>query len=68
MAIVGFDDIPLARFLVPPLTTVRLPAYELGTRAADMLIRTIQDEEVAEKQILLRTQLMIRESCGGQAH
>jgi DNA-binding LacI/PurR family transcriptional regulator len=68
MAIVGFDDIPVARFLVPPLTTIRLPAYELGVRAADMLIRTIQGEEVAESQVVLRTQLIIRESCGSQAH
>jgi LacI family transcriptional regulator len=66
MAIVGFDDIPVARFLVPPLTTIRLPAYELGVRAADMLIKTIQGEEVAESQVLLRTQLVIRESCGAQ--
>jgi len=66
MAIVGFDDIPVARFLIPPLTTVRLPAYELGLRAADMLIRTIQDEDIAESQIVLPTELVIRESCGGQ--
>ena len=68
MAIVGFDDIPVARFLVPPLTTVRLPAYELGVRAADMLIRTIEGQEVTDNQVLLRTQLMVRESCGALAH
>ncbi len=68
MAIVGFDDIPVARFLVPSLTTIRLPAYELGVRAADMLIKTIRGEEVAESQVVLRTELVIRESCGGQSH
>jgi DNA-binding LacI/PurR family transcriptional regulator len=64
MAIVGFDDIPVARYLVPSLTTVHLPAYELGLRAADMLIRIIQGQEIAERGILLDTELIIRESCG----
>ena len=64
MAIVGFDDIPAARYLVPSLTTVHLPAYELGLCAADMLIQLIRGEEVSEKGILLQTELIIRESCG----
>lgn len=64
MAIVGFDDIPVARYLVPSLTTVHLPAYELGLRAADMLIRIIQGKEIADRGILLDTELIIRESCG----
>ena len=45
VSIVGFDDIPLAAFLDPPLTTVRLPAYELGHAAGpsvdDIAIFTI---------------------------
>ncbi len=64
MAIVGFDDIPLARYLTPPLTTIRLPAYDLGLQAADMLIDIIQGEEIAETGVLLDTELIIRESCG----
>jgi DNA-binding LacI/PurR family transcriptional regulator len=64
MAIVGFDDIPVARYLVPSLTTVHLPAYELGLRAADMLIRIIQGKEISDRGILLDTELIIRESCG----
>jgi len=66
MAIVGFDDISVARYLVPALTTVRLPAYEQGLQAADMLIDTIQGTETAEKGLLLDTELIIRESCGGK--
>ena len=68
MAVVGFDDIPVARYLVPALTTVRLPAYQLGLRAVDMLIRIIRGEEVIERGILLDTELVIRESCGGKVH
>jgi len=39
--VTGFDDIYLARYLSPPLTTVQQPAYEMGRTAADMLIRNI---------------------------
>ncbi len=67
MAIVGFDDIPVARYLVPSLTTMHLPAYELGLRAADMLVKTIQGEEIAKRGVLLDTELIIRESCGSKA-
>lgn len=64
IAVVGFDDVRLARYINPPLTTVRLPAYELGAGAVDMLIRMINGEEVSEPHVLLETELVIRESCG----
>jgi len=64
LALVSFDDIPLARYLDPPLTTVRLPAYGLGWAAAEQLIRLLEGEEVTERQILLETELVVRESCG----
>ena len=64
IALVGFDDVPLARYLDPPLTTVRLPASELATRASQMLIQLIQGEEPAEKLVLLESQLIVRQSCG----
>jgi len=53
IALVGFDDIPLARYLDPPLTTVRLPASQLATRASKMLIQIIQGNPPVEKQVLL---------------
>ena len=66
MAVVGYDDVPLARFLYPPLTTIRLPAYDLGRAAADMLIGMLNTEESTKKPpgILLDTELVIRETCG----
>ncbi len=66
IAIVGFDDVRLASYVDPPLTTVRLPAYEQGRRAAELLIRLINEENVAQTQILLDTELVIRESCGAK--
>jgi len=64
LAIVGFDDIPMAAYTRPSLTTVHLPAYGLGWGAADLLIRQITEEEVPENQILLSTDLVVRGSCG----
>jgi LacI family transcriptional regulator len=66
VAVVGFDDVPVARFLRPPLTTVRAPIEQVGREAALQLIRLIRGEKV-ELTILLPTQLVIRESCGCRA-
>lgn len=68
IALVGFDDIPLAEYIDPPLTTIRLPAYGLGWGAGQMLTRLIADrDEVAETQVLLETKLIVRESSGATA-
>jgi LacI family transcriptional regulator len=66
IALVGFDDVPLAEFVDPPLTTVRLPAYGLGWGAADLLIRLLAHEEIREPQVFLETELVVRESCGAR--
>jgi len=64
IALVGFDDIFLAAYLSPPLTTLRLPAYGLGWAAGDMLIRLISEDEPVERYMLLESELVIRWSCG----
>jgi DNA-binding LacI/PurR family transcriptional regulator len=64
VALVGFDDVRLAHYVNPPLTTMRLPAYELGYRAATLLTQLIVGESVEEQEILLRTELVVRQSCG----
>ncbi len=64
IALVGFDDVQLAHYVDPPLTTVRLPAYELGYGAAMFLTQLISGEPVKEQGILLQTELVVRQSCG----
>jgi len=66
VALVGFDDIPLARYLDPPLTTMRLPAFGLGWGAAQLITRFINRVPVENQQVLLETKLIVRASCGGQ--
>jgi DNA-binding LacI/PurR family transcriptional regulator len=67
VAIVGFDDVPLAEHVHPSLTTVRQPIYEIGQRICDMLIRVLREGVLDERQVILRPQLVVRESCGALA-
>jgi DNA-binding LacI/PurR family transcriptional regulator len=65
IAVIGFDDMPAAQYCRPPLTTVRQPIAEAGSRAIDMLLRAIRGEQIEEQKVLLKPQLIVRSSCGG---
>lgn len=67
IAIVGFADTQFASYIEPPLTTIREPTYEESTMAAKMLIKLINGQEVRQPQVMLPTELIIRESCGYNA-
>ncbi|MHC1724337.1 MAG: LacI family DNA-binding transcriptional regulator [Aminipila sp.] len=74
VGIVGFDDIYLASLVEPPLTTVKQPNYEMGYRAAELLIKNIEkirldtikyennEDLVKENTLLLPTELIVRKS------
>jgi DNA-binding LacI/PurR family transcriptional regulator len=64
IAVVGYDDIPIAAYTSPPLTTVRVPASEPGSIAGEMVISLIRGEELEERVVRLESDLIIRESCG----
>jgi LacI family transcriptional regulator, galactose operon repressor len=61
VSIVGFDDIPLAAYFDPPLTTVHLPAYELGQAAGRALLERVADRATPHRT-LLPTELIVRGS------
>lgn len=65
LAVVGFDDIQLAQYIVPPLTTVRVPAHEIGATSAQMLLNVIQNGH-RPASVFLETELIVRESCGAR--
>lgn len=68
MAVTGFDDIPLARYVAPALTTVGVPIAELGGRAAERLIELIRAGTSREPfRETVRTRLVLRDSCGPHA-
>jgi LacI family transcriptional regulator, galactose operon repressor len=65
VAVGGFDDIPMARYTSPPLTSVRVPMGTLGAQAVDLLVLAVGTEgrHVARRETL-PTALVVRASCG----
>lgn len=61
-AVIGVDDIETAPYLTPALTTISLPKERIGEKSAEMLIRLIEKQEVDEPRILLKPELIIRET------
>jgi LacI family transcriptional regulator len=66
ISVVGFDDIPLAAYFDPPLTTVRLPAHDLGRAVGAALLDRIAGRPVAARTVL-PTELVIRSSTAPPA-
>lgn len=64
IAIVGFSDDIRAELMPCPLTTVEQPAFALGKKAAEKLIRSIENDDEPIENIELLTQMKIRASCG----
>jgi DNA-binding LacI/PurR family transcriptional regulator len=68
IAVVGFDDIPMASYVSPSLTTVHQPVYELGRQAAQMalnLLKTnVPGQPIVAPRVMLPPTLVIRRSCG----
>ena len=67
IAVAGFDDIPMARYVSPPLTTVRVRIAELGEAALERLVRMIDagDDTPPEPRAVVATELVVRASTGG---
>ena len=70
IAVTGFDDIPISRYTTPTLSSVRVPISELGRRATETLLASIDaaGSRRARVHATLPTTLVVRQSCGGQAN
>ncbi|MDQ3995828.1 MAG: LacI family transcriptional regulator [Gemmatimonadota bacterium] len=65
VAVGGFDDIPMARYTTPPLTSVRVPMGQLGERAVRCLVDAVSaDGGHPARRETLPTELVVRASCG----
>lgn len=62
VSVIGFDDLPVARWLSPPLTTVRQPLTEMGRAAAEMLVQLVDGMPLRTQRVELATELIVRES------
>jgi len=67
IAIVGFDEMPWAMSLRPPLTTVAQPAFEIGRTAAELLLARVREPSLPGRQVVLETRLIVRSSCGSES-
>lgn len=67
ISIVGFDDLSTSSVLTPPLTTIAQPKYELGKKAATVLLEIIRDERNEIGKFVLPTELMIRGSVAANS-
>jgi LacI family transcriptional regulator len=71
VAVAGFDDIPVARFLNPPLTSVRVGIAALGERAAALLLSALAERSPPtqrSRRDVMPAELVIRDSCGAVVH
>jgi len=67
IAIVGFDEVDWAEVADPPLTVVSQPRYAIGATAGQLAMQRLLDEGPKNKQkIILKTELVIRKSCGSK--
>lgn len=64
VALIGFDDMPWAGDLNPPLTAVAQPGYELGQQAVQLLLRRVERPELPFYKVILQPRLVVRRSCG----
>lgn len=62
ISVIGFDDLPIGKYLQPPLTTIHLPAYDLGQKLGEKILASIQGEAFPTLRTLLPTELVVRES------
>ncbi|WP_234567121.1 LacI family DNA-binding transcriptional regulator [Rhodohalobacter sp. 614A] len=64
LAIIAFDDSVWSEALIPPLTTVKQPGFELGVNAAELLIKRLSNGDSNRVDVVLNPELVIRGSCG----
>lgn len=62
LSVIGYDDIALASFSTPPLTTIAQPKYEIGVLTARALVERIMDGNLPLRREMLQTKLVVRQS------
>ncbi|MBK1875569.1 LacI family DNA-binding transcriptional regulator [Pelagicoccus mobilis] len=64
VALMGFDDMPWAAAMNPPLSVVAQPVREIGRSAAKLLLERLEAPDLGIRSLVLNTDLVVRESCG----
>ncbi|MCG3056042.1 substrate-binding domain-containing protein, partial [Escherichia coli] len=63
ISVIGFDDIHFSSIFEPALTTSSQPAFEIGSKAMELLIMLMDKKRIGKNQYILDDSLVIRESC-----
>jgi LacI family fructose operon transcriptional repressor len=64
LAFASFDETPWSTLVEPSITVIEQPTYEIGHSAVELLLKRIQDPDCACKEMILKSRLTIRRSCG----
>ena len=64
IAFASFDETTWAKLVVPALTVIEQPTYEIGRTATELLIKRIQDPTRSTREVTLKSKLIVRQSCG----
>ncbi len=64
ISVISFNDIPNAKYMIPPLTTVKIPTKFIGYAAVDLMIDKEKNQRDYTKVVLLHSKLKVRGSCG----
>ena len=67
LSVVGFDDLPVARWVGPPLTTIRQPLFEMAVAAAELVLALARGEQPIQTRLEFATDLVVRESTAPPA-
>jgi DNA-binding LacI/PurR family transcriptional regulator len=63
ISVIGFDNIPLAPYIMPELTTVAQPIYRIGEITASMLLRSMEEGDAGTESVMLPAELIVRNSA-----
>ena len=64
LAVIGVDDIPMAAYLEPPLTTIRQDFLQIGREAVRLLIHSLEEPTAPRQHLRLPAELIVRRSTG----
>jgi len=62
LSVMGYDDLPIAAYTIPPLTTIAQPFIEMAYTAVDMLFHQIENPDLAPERAVLPTRLVVRQT------
>ncbi len=68
LSVVGFDNISLASYVIPALTTIAQPIYTMGETAAQILLRHMRNGDEPIETVKLKTELIVRKSTAPLSH